>query len=70
VMRDGQEESGFAKYDDGDIVRVELNFLHKTVAFYKNGVLVCPPLLRIKDFEKNLYAAVTMYYPGDQITLV
>lgn len=58
-------------YIPGDVVGVYLDLERKQLAFYLNGVFSFASASRKSDiFQKPLHLAVTLAYPGDQVTIL
>jgi len=69
VYKSGVIASDLASYGIGDVIRVQLDYLAKTLSFFKNGVLIGQPIADV-DVSQPLYAAVSLAHPGDQVTLL
>jgi len=60
-----------SRYGAGDVIGVEVDFGAHAVSFFKNGTREGEPVILSKrDRNQPLYAAVTLYNHGDQITLL
>jgi len=71
VFNDGQEERSLDKYRVGDVIGVEVDYGSHTVSFFKNGDRQGEPIvLSERDRGQPLYAAVSMHFEDEQVTLL
>jgi len=71
VYNDGQSVGQLGSYSDGAVIGVEVDYGAHTVSFFKNGWRQGQPIvLSERDRGQPLYAAVTLFYKGQQVTAI
>jgi len=64
----GERSSGLALYGQTDVIRVRVNFVEKTIMFFKNGREITQ--VRNVKVSQPLYACASMACVNDQVTFL